>query len=92
MSGSTTAAKKPQGKVAHVIGVSLRHIRSNPINIMKDAQRRSTRAMTINFNAIWPKQLEICNLSNNEGVLHEIASRLGCVIAAVGSALAQERE
>jgi hypothetical protein len=48
---------------------------------MKDAQRRSTRVMTINFSAIWPKQLEICNLSNNEGVLHEIASRLGCVIA-----------
>jgi molecular chaperone IbpA len=28
---------------------------ANPINIMKDAQRRSTRVMTINFSAIWPK-------------------------------------
>jgi hypothetical protein len=32
-----------------VIGVDLRHIRSNPMNIMKDAQRRSTRAMMISF-------------------------------------------
>jgi len=35
--------------------VSLRHTHSSPINIMKDAQGRSTRAMTINFSATWLK-------------------------------------
>ena len=34
----------------HVIGVSLGHIRSNPMNIMKSVGRRSSGAMTISFN------------------------------------------
>jgi hypothetical protein len=37
--------KKPQVKVGHVHRVSLGRIHSNPINIMKNAERRSTRAM-----------------------------------------------
>ena len=41
----TIADKKPQGKVAHVPGVSLGRTHSNPINVMKNAERRSTRAM-----------------------------------------------
>jgi hypothetical protein len=36
---------KPQGKVAHVLGVSRGRTPSNPMNIMKNAERRSTRAM-----------------------------------------------
>jgi hypothetical protein len=55
MSASTIADKKQQGKVAHVIGASLRHTRSNPINIMKDEHRHSVWAMTVNFSAAWPK-------------------------------------
>ena len=43
----TIADKKPQGKVAHVPGVSLGRTHSNPINIMKNAERRSTRAMEL---------------------------------------------
>ena len=42
---SATADKKPQGKVAHVLGVSRGRTPSNPMNIMKNAERRSTRAM-----------------------------------------------
>jgi hypothetical protein len=34
------AAKEGRSRL---IGVNLRHIRSNPMNIIKDAQRRSTR-------------------------------------------------
>jgi hypothetical protein len=41
----TIADKKPQVKVAHVPGASLGRIPSNPINIMKNAERHSTRAM-----------------------------------------------
>jgi hypothetical protein len=37
--------KKPQVKVGHVHRVSLGRMHSNPINIMKNAERRSTRAM-----------------------------------------------
>jgi hypothetical protein len=37
-------------KVAHVIGVSLGHIRSSPMNIMKSVGRRSSGAMIISFN------------------------------------------
>ena len=36
--------QKPQVKVAHVPGVSLARTHSNPIHIMKNAERRSTRA------------------------------------------------
>jgi hypothetical protein len=42
---STIADKKPQVKVAHVLGVSRGRTPSNPMNIMKNAERRSTRAM-----------------------------------------------
>jgi hypothetical protein len=42
--------KKPQVKVARVIGVSLGHTRSNPMNIMKDVGRRSSRALTLGSN------------------------------------------
>jgi hypothetical protein len=42
---STIADNKPHVKVAHVPGVSLGRTHSNPINIMKNAERRSTRAM-----------------------------------------------
>jgi len=42
---STTADKKPQVKVAHVLGVSRGRTPSNPMNIMKNAERRSTKAM-----------------------------------------------
>jgi hypothetical protein len=48
---STIAEKKLQRTVAHVIGVNLRHIRSNPMNIIKDAQTHSTRAMMISFGS-----------------------------------------
>jgi len=37
--------KKAQVKVAHVLGVSRGHTPSNPMNITKDVERRSTRAM-----------------------------------------------
>jgi hypothetical protein len=37
--------RKPQGKLAHVPGVSLGRTHSNPINTMKNAETRSTRAM-----------------------------------------------
>jgi len=37
-------------KVAHVIGVSLGHTRSNPMNIMNYVGRRSSRATVISFN------------------------------------------
>jgi RNA polymerase sigma-32 factor len=40
-----SADKKPQGKVAHVLGVSRGRTPSNPTKIMKNAERRSTRAM-----------------------------------------------
>src|SRR6516165_11709343 len=40
---STIADKKPQGKVAHVPGVSLGRTHSNPINIMKNAERLQPR-------------------------------------------------
>jgi hypothetical protein len=43
------------GRVARVIGANLLHTRSNQMNIMKDAQGHSTRAMTINFSVTWPK-------------------------------------
>jgi hypothetical protein len=36
---------QPQVKVAHVLGVSRGRTPSNPMNIMKNAERRSTRAM-----------------------------------------------
>ena len=39
------AEKKPQVKVAHVLGVSRGRTPSNPMNIMKNAERRSTKAM-----------------------------------------------
>jgi hypothetical protein len=42
--------KKPQVMVAHVIGASLGHTRSNPMNIMKNAGKRSSRAMILSFN------------------------------------------
>ena len=42
--------KKLQVKVAHVIGVSLGHTRLNPMNIMKDVGRPSTRALTLGSN------------------------------------------
>ena len=51
-SASTIEEKKLQVKVAHVIGVSLGHTRSNPMNIMKSVGRRSSRAITISFNNI----------------------------------------
>jgi hypothetical protein len=44
---STIADKKPQGKVAHVPGVSPGRIHSNPINIMKNAERRSNQGYGI---------------------------------------------
>jgi hypothetical protein len=37
--------QKATGKVAHVLGVSRGRTPSNPMNIMKNAERRSTRAM-----------------------------------------------
>jgi hypothetical protein len=37
--------QKAQVKVAHVPGASLGRTHSNPINILKNAERRSTRAM-----------------------------------------------
>jgi hypothetical protein len=37
-------------KVAHVIGVSLGHTRSNPANIMNYVDRRLSRATVISFN------------------------------------------
>lgn len=40
----TTLDKKSQVKVAHVLGVSRGRTPSNPMNIMKNAERRSTRA------------------------------------------------
>jgi hypothetical protein len=36
-------SQKPQGRVAHVLGVSRGRTPLNPMNIMKDAERRSTR-------------------------------------------------
>src|SRR5260370_24522767 len=42
---STIEVKKPQVKVARCTGVSLGHTRSNPMNILKPVERRSTRAM-----------------------------------------------
>ena len=47
---STIEEKKLQVKVVHVIGVSLGHTRSNLMNIMKDAGRRSSRALTLTSN------------------------------------------
>jgi hypothetical protein len=41
----TIADRKPQGKLAHVPGVSLGRTHSNPINTMKNVETRSTRAM-----------------------------------------------
>ena len=37
--------KSRKRKVAHVLGVSRGRTPSNPMNIMKNAERRSTRAM-----------------------------------------------
>jgi hypothetical protein len=47
---STTEEGKLPVTVAHVIGVSLGHTRSNPMNIMNCVDRRSSRATVINFN------------------------------------------
>ena len=41
--------KRPQLKVAHVIGVSLGHIRTNPMHIMKHAGRPLSRALIVEF-------------------------------------------
>ena len=37
--------QKAAREVAYVLGVSRGHTPSNPMNIMKNAERRSTRAM-----------------------------------------------
>ena len=44
---SATGEEKLSAKVAHVIGVSRGHTRSNPKNIMSCVGRRSSRATAI---------------------------------------------
>ena len=48
-------------KVAHVIGVSLGHTRSNPMNIMNYVDRRSSRATVISFNNTAKIKIKLCH-------------------------------
>jgi hypothetical protein len=47
---SKTEEEKLPTKIAHVIGVSLGHTRSNPMNIMNCEDRRSSMATVISFD------------------------------------------